>query len=356
MEIFNRKLINAKALGIIVSAVLIVILLSTVDISRTIQAFALMDTNYMAFILLIFLLSFVIRALRWKILLNKPELKLHSLLSSIFIGFSLNCILPARAGELYRAYFFGKKENMKKTKVFTSVVLERVFDGLILFLMLCLAIYVFSPGVLFSQIACYAGALFLGSFTVLLIFAKVQESGNRREKAKNFLAGLLMFLPTSLQTWANAQLNKGFSLLNIFLDELKMLNSHLSLFGTVFYSVIVWLAEGLTMFIVIKSFGVEISFLGALLVLSVTAFSTLIPAGPAGIGTYQWGYVVALSAFGVDRETGFAISVMNQLLAIFLVLTAGAIFTWKEHINLEEVRQKLIENSEPELNEIKLNN
>lgn len=356
MKLFSGKLIDAKALGIIVSAVLIIILLNTVDIFRTIKAFALMDMSCIGVILLIFLLSFVIRALRWRILLNKPDLKLYSLLSSILIGFSLNCILPARAGELYRAYFFGKKENMKKTKVFTSVVLERVFDGIILFLMLCLAIYVFSPGVLFSQIACYAGTLFLGCFTIFLIFAKMQESGNRREKIKNFLFKLLMFLPTSLQTGANAQLNKGFSLLNIFFDELKMLNSHLSLFGTVFYSVIVWLAEGLTMFLVIKSFGVEISFLGALLVLSVTAFSTLIPAGPAGIGTYQWGYVAALGVFGVDREIGLAISVMNQLLAIFLVLTAGAIFTWKEHINLEDVRQKLVESPEPELNGIKINN
>lgn len=346
MKFFNRKLIDAKLIGILVSTFLIIVLLSMVDIPKTIQAFSLMDTGYIVFILPIFLISFIIRALRWRILLNKPDLKVYSLLSSILIGFSLNCILPARAGELYRAYFFGKKENLKKTKVFTSVILERVFDGITLFLILCLAIYIFSPGVLFSQIACSAGALFLGCFTMLLIFAKVQESGNRREKVKIFLSGLLIFLPVSLQTGAQTQLNKVFSLLNIFLEELKMLNSHLSLFSTVFYSLIVWLAEGLTMLLVIKSFGIEISLLGALLVLSVTAFSTLIPAGPAGIGTYQWGYVVALGVFGVDKETGLAISITNQLLAIFLVLTAGAVFGWKEHINLAELRQKLIETPE----------
>jgi glycosyltransferase 2 family protein len=335
------KLINGKTLGIVISLLFIGVLLGTVDIQKTVQAFSLMNMRYVGLIVVVYSLAYIIRALRWRILLNTGNLTLLSLLSSLMIGFSLNCVLPARAGEIYRAYFFSKKEGLRKTKVFTSVILERIFDGITLFLMLCAAIYIFSPGDLITKIAFSAGIMFLGSFAVLLIFARIQTDGRRRRITRLSLSKAILHLPMRAQNTANILLNKFFSSLNTFLEEIKMLNSCMSLFGIVFYSFLVWLAEGFAMYMIIHSFGIQVPMMGALLVLSVTAFSTLIPAGPGGIGPYQWGYVIAMGVFGVTKETGFAISIINQMLTITLVLAAGAFFGWKEHINLDDVRQKL---------------
>jgi len=323
-----NKLINKKSLGIVISLIFIAIIVHQVDIGKTIQAFGRMNPLFILPIIPIYLLSFVIRAYRWKTFLSGNNLKFMSLLSSIFIGFSLNCVLPARAGEIYRAYFFSKKENLNKTKVFTSVILERFFDGFVLFTILVAVIYLVQRSALFSNIAYLAGLIFLGGLGALMIIVKLQESGNKREKVKSFL----------IKIGSNREnaINKAFSVLNSFFDGLKTLDSYQILLKIVFLTFIVWLLEGSVVFLVIKSFGIDITYLGAFLVLTITAFSSLIPAGPAAIGPYQWGYIIALNAFTVQTELAFAVSIVNQLILILIILSAGLYFMWKDHITINE--------------------
>ena len=334
---------NKTIPGILISLILIIILFRHIDLNQTIKSFGRMNPLFILPIIPVYMLSFVLRAFRWRVLLNNNKLKFSSLLSSIFIGFSLNCVLPARAGEIYRVYFFGKKENLSKTKVFTSVILERIFDGLTLFLILITAICLINPGNLFSKIAFLAGMVFFSGFVLLLALVKMQNTGNKREKIKLFLVKLLGFLPEIIKISGENLINKIFSILNSFIEGLQTLNSWNGLIKSCFYSLLIWLAEGFFMFLVIKSFGINLSFIGVLLVLAVTAFSTLIPAGPAGIGPYQWGYIIALDVFGISHELSLAVSIINQLLIIILILLAGSFFFLKEHIKFDEINQNLEE-------------
>ena len=323
-----NKLINKKSLGILISLVFIGIIVYQVDMEKTIQAFSRVNPLFILPIIPIYLLSFVIRAYRWKTFLSGENLKFMSLLSSIFIGFSLNCILPARAGEIYRAYFFSKKENLNRTKVFTSVILERFFDGFVLFTILVAVIYLVHKSALFFNIAYLAGLIFLGGLGALMIIVKLQQSGNKREKIKSFLLKIGEKRETAI--------NKAFSVINSFFEGLKTLDSYRILFKIVSLTFLIWVLEGSIVFLVIKSFGIDITYLGAFLVLTVTAFSSLIPAGPAAIGPYQWGYIIALNAFNIQTELAFAISIVNQLILILIILSAGVYFMWKDHITINE--------------------
>lgn len=334
-----KFILNKKVLGILISLLFLGIIINQVDIEKTIQSFGLLNPLFIIPIIPVYLMSFVIRALRWRIFLHREDLRFNSLLSSIFIGFSLNCLLPARAGEIYRAYFFSKKENLNKTKVFTSVILERIFDGLTLFVILLGAIYLICPGKMFSNIALSAGAVFLSGFVLLLTLAKVQKEGDKRKKVQLLLLKTFKILPEKLRLLAENILNKAFSILHSFIDGLTTMDSWKLLVKSAFFSFLIWIMEGSFMFLVIKSFSIDISMLGAMLVLTVTAFSSLIPAGPAGIGPYQWGYMLALGVFGISSELGLAVSVINQLLVIILVLSTGSFFVWKEHLKLDEIKQ-----------------
>lgn len=333
--------LNKKVLGILVSLIFLGAIISHMDMDKTIRSFGLMNPLFVLPITPLYLSSFILRAFRWRILLHKHDLKFNSLLSSVFIGFSLNCVLPARAGEIYRAYFFSKKENLRKTKVFTSVILERIFDGFTLFLILAAAIYLICPGKLFSKIAFTSGLVFLTGFAFMLILAKAQQSGSKRKTIKVFLYKALSFMPEKFKKSLEKFTDSGFLILHSFLDGLATMDSWRLLAKIVFYSFLIWFIEGFFMLLVIKSFGIEISFIGAMLVLTVTAFSSLIPAGPAGIGPYQWGYMLALGVFNIEPELAFAISIINQLLAIILVLSAGSFFIWKEHLKFDEIKQNL---------------
>src|SRR4030065_622526 len=99
---------------------------------------ALIEANYWFIIpaTILALLLYVVRAFRWQGLLShiKP-ISPWSLLSITSIGFMANNILPARVGEVLRPFLLYKKEKIKFSTSFATVVVERIFDmlGLILF-------------------------------------------------------------------------------------------------------------------------------------------------------------------------------------------------------------------------------
>lgn len=81
--------------------------------------------------------SMWIRAWRWHYLL-KPALNLKTkeLFGPMMAGFALNGLLPARIGEFARAYILAKKHNAPFTKIFATIVVERIFDTLTLLALL----------------------------------------------------------------------------------------------------------------------------------------------------------------------------------------------------------------------------
>src|SRR5436309_3288600 len=70
-----------------------------------------------------------LRAFRWRWLLSTPRpVSLDSLYSATMIGFMANNLFPLRVGEFVRAWALGRRENLSKTTVFATVVVERVVD------------------------------------------------------------------------------------------------------------------------------------------------------------------------------------------------------------------------------------
>jgi hypothetical protein len=81
----------------------------------------------------IYIGGYYIRAFRWHHLLKhiKP-LKALELFPYLVMGFMFNNVLPARAGEFIRAYMTGSRKGVSKSSTFATVMIERVFDGLVM--------------------------------------------------------------------------------------------------------------------------------------------------------------------------------------------------------------------------------
>lgn len=88
------------------------------------------------------MLSMWVRTWRWRyILLPTADIPTHRLWNPLMAGFALNGLLPARLGEFARGYVLAKMDNLPFARVFATIVVERIFDMLIL---LGLLAYVFS--------------------------------------------------------------------------------------------------------------------------------------------------------------------------------------------------------------------
>ncbi|MDD3013811.1 MAG: lysylphosphatidylglycerol synthase transmembrane domain-containing protein [Candidatus Gastranaerophilales bacterium] len=337
------KVFNKKTFGLLISIIFIVLIFRQVNVVKTLQAFENINFNYLVWVIPVYYLAFLLRAYRWRTLLSdNRRFEISTLISTLFIGYSANCLLPARMGDFYRAHLFGKKENISRIKVFASIVLERIFDGIILVSILSLMILLFYSKPWLYNLA-YAGCfVFVGGFITLLCFAKFEKSDKFND---NFLIKIMQKcfnnLPLSLKTGLNKIFNKTSSFFSSFVSGLKVFHSFSLLFSAFFITLIIWVLEALVMFLVISSFGIHIPLVSSLFVLGVIVLSTMIPSGPASVGPYQYGYILALSVFGVAKETALAVSILNQFSNIILILIAGLYFIWKDHINIRQLEKDI---------------
>lgn len=337
------KILNKKLIGSIIGIIFLALILKNIDINKSIESVKHLNLFFILLMFPCYFLSFIFRALRWKTILPENKtIKLSSCLNFMLRGWAVSCVVPARAGEIYRAYYFGLKENISRITVIASIVLERAFDGIILFsILLAMVSFVYSSKKLFF-VSITAGLVFCGVFTVLLISSKFYKNNFIK---KNFYTLILKisennfikkFLNEKLCEILSKIFKKITSAAISFMNGLDIFNSPFLMAKSFFYTVLIWLFEGLMIFFLIKSFGYSTGILGALFILSIIAFASLIPGGPASLGPFQWGYIIALNFFKIPNEISFAISIINQLFVMIFVFSGSLFFIAAEHFNLQE--------------------
>ena len=116
-------------------------------------------------------LSHLLRALRWRYLLDPiRRLDIGSLFSSLIIGYMANAIMPAHLGEVLRAYTLCKKKSMSASSIFATIVTERILDMFALLALMVFAIYIypFPEWLKNSGYILFTGTLGLFVFLILL--------------------------------------------------------------------------------------------------------------------------------------------------------------------------------------------
>ena len=114
-----------------------------VDIEESLDKIASLSIPWLFVFVIVFLLSHFLRAVRWKYILNsvKKETEVKNLFGATMIGYGINCVVP-RLGELYRALFLGRWENLSRSSMLGTIIVERVVDIIGLFFAV-LVIYTF---------------------------------------------------------------------------------------------------------------------------------------------------------------------------------------------------------------------
>jgi uncharacterized protein (TIRG00374 family) len=150
----GKRLLNWRTL---VPLVLVIIFLTVFALHSNInpqKTWAVVrSANLLLFIaaFVVYYFSFVLRALRWRILLqnagytkaNGIELpRFWKIVEIIYISFFANVIVPAKLGDLYRAYLLRQEINVSTTRSFGTVLAERLLDLIVLLLLFIPAIII----------------------------------------------------------------------------------------------------------------------------------------------------------------------------------------------------------------------
>ncbi|MEI8377963.1 MAG: lysylphosphatidylglycerol synthase transmembrane domain-containing protein [bacterium] len=296
----------------------------------------------------LYFIGYAIRAKRWKtLMLSLPHLRSMTLMGITFIGYAINCFMPARAGDFYRAHLAGSSFGISRVSVVSSILLERILDGMVVFGFLLFVIVFFYHQPWLYKVAFSAGAFFIGIFAVIFWLVKF---GNIEALFKKITALSKKFgVPKKLING----MEKSTKHIKSFVDGFEVLNQPKCLADSFLLTIALWGVEAIFLFTIIKGFGLGLGFSAAVFLLCLTVFSSMIPSLSIHTGPYQCAFILAMSVFGVDKEMAIAMAFVTQSIIITFLAITGLFYMFRYHIKLKQIQAELAEQKLQEDIEIK---
>lgn len=325
-----------KIAALVITIALLCIIFYKIDWHELLNTFKSFNFKHIWLIVPLYVLTLYIRGIRWKALLLNDS-KYSSLhLGEVFtVGSMLNIFLPARAGDVYRAYYLGSVKGEKKMKVFGSIILERTLDGISVFLMLLAAIFLYCKQQWILHIAYGIGALFVGSLIVFYLIFKFDKVDFICEK----LSCGCKKLPEKFSASAVGIVENLCCHVKSFMEGFEVLDYPKYWTVACLTSLIVWGIEAYVAFLIVDSFGLGLGFSAGLFVLSLISFSTMIPSTSVFLGPYQVAYLMALGIFGIEKSTALAVSTVHQTLLMIILVIFGGYFLLKFNISMKDIKE-----------------
>jgi uncharacterized protein (TIRG00374 family) len=328
------KLDWKAVLGITVSVFLLWLVFRGEDPAAILSDVRSADPWLLAAAALTVTLTYPIRALRWKVLLEpvEPGTSFHPRFAAVNIGFMANNLLPARVGEFARAYALSRLTPASASGAFGTLVVERFLDAMVILVLTGLVLV--SPG--FPRdaagaegtlgLALRAGAigvaiLILG-LLVLLIWPR------RFVRAAEVVAARLPGSASRLVVDA----------LEAFLEGLGVLQSPRLLAKAVAWTTFLWLWNSFGFWLAFQAFDIQEGFVAAVFVNSAVALFVAVPSAPGFFGTWHLAARVALAdVYGVPVAQALSYAVGFHLAGFFPVTGLGLYYAWRLGLSLKDV-------------------
>jgi uncharacterized protein (TIRG00374 family) len=263
------------------------------------------------------------RTWRWDYMLRPlKRITLRRLFPVVVIGYMGNNVYPFRAGELLRSYVLRRREAVPMSGSLATVVVERVFDGLVMLLFVFVALpFTEIPGENLRSVVIIASIAFLGALVLFFALAAVPDLAFRlAQRVSDLLLPYRARRPLLEFT-------------RRFLDGLESLRSFRNVLMIFLTSVIIWLLETVKYWFVMHAFPFEVSFFALMLMNGVVNLATTLPSAPGYVGTFDTPGIATLVLYGVPRALAGAYTLVLHA-ALWLPITLlGAFYMVREGLS-----------------------
>ena len=279
--------------------------LRTLNIALFVSAFA------------VYYATFPLRGMRWKALLRNAyershqqaveDMSVRGLTEIIFISWFVNCVVPAKLGDLYRAYLAKLWVHISWSKTIGTVMAERIVDILVLSSLLAVTGFI----VFHDRLGRISVILVLGlGLAVVGILALLLM--------KNFSRHIQRLIPERF-------VHKYVSFEEGTLHSFRRLPLLLGV------TVVIWLLEGSRLQLVFASLGLlhtsqsisPIPFAPMLFFALATAVLTTVPFTPGGLGLVEAGLLGIMLYVGIPKADAAAVVVVDRVLSYYSIAFLG---------------------------------
>jgi glycosyltransferase 2 family protein len=307
-----RRVLNWKTiLSLVFALALLALAFRTlgVNLGRTWDLIAGANVGFLLLAFGAYYLTFPIRGFRWRYILTRvgTPVGFRDATEILFISWFVNCVVPAKLGDLYRAYLLRGNAGASVSRTVGTIFIERIADILIIFgLALAAGFWSFRgrsrPEVDLIFLVGFIVALGLVAFVIAL-----RIWGHRVGR----------FLPERFaELWQ--RFHEG-STGALSLSALPVVGAA---------TVAIWLLEGARLYLVIQALALPDVGLGisaSVFVALVAALLTAMPLTPAGVGFVEAGIAGALLIYGVEQDPAAAVALTDRGISILTVIVLGGI-------------------------------
>ncbi len=319
--------------GFVIAALLIWWLLRGEDPAEIWANIRGADFRYLALAVAATTCVFPLRAIRWRYLLApvQSESPFRSRFAAVCVGFMANNLLPARLGELARAWSYSRLEGIPAMAAIGTLVVERVLDGLVILLLLLVALAApnfpseglppaLAEGV--RGLAIVLAVVLAGAIAALARPGPVLGGIERVARA---------LLPGRMAAGLAALAGRT-------VMGMRSLGGWRLLVPATGWSLAIWLLQSFSFWLGFLAFGIELPFTAAMVTNAATAIAVSIPSAPGFFGTFHMGAAVSLAdIYGIADVPTKAFAFGWHLGGFFPITFMGLWYARRIGISLGEI-------------------
>lgn len=317
-RIFTRRTVISLAVALVI--VVVAVWRSGINWSDAWSYIRRADLRLYVLAIVIYYTGYAVRALRWQLLLRNAgeNCPYVSLFETLTVSFFVNCIVPAKMGDLYRAFLLRTREGVSALKAFGTIIFERLLDLFVLMGLLVVAGALTFHNRLPTAFIPYAlggGVLCLIGVAVLVIMIL-----GRGQRLLRYLPDPVLQRYESFRTGAVESMGRWGEIVPL--------------------SLLLWGFEASRLACIVHALGAGDLFSPAnyLLVALVAALLTTVPFLPGGLGLVEGGMVVILQQVSsVGQSQAVAIALLDRSVSYGTLLFVGFALFLVTHVKIARV-------------------
>ena len=333
-----RRIRWATIFGLIVSAVSVYFAVRNLRPGEVFRAFAEANYIWIGPAVILYLFALGARTLRWRALLaHDRAVPFRELLPTMAMGRAANNIYPFRTGEIVRVLLLQRRNGIPVAVGLASILVERIFDGLTMILILILAAliggipnYPFLRYFVWAAPAAFGGAL-------ALVYALALWPGPVRAVVEWLICHLI---PQRFR-------RRLVGIAERFIGGFASARSARTITLVLAFSILVWTAETISYRLLMNSFGFGVSLHQLLLMSGAANLGTALPSGPANVGTFDLPSIEVISRSGVSRSVAASYQTLLHAVLWSTETLAGLWFMWRTGLGRADLRKSLDSGTAP---------
>jgi uncharacterized protein (TIRG00374 family) len=314
LPLAKRTTLRRAATLIVLGALTVLVILKLSGFKASWETFRALDPRYLACAFAVYYFSFLVRTLRWRLLLRSlgQKLSIPALFSYLLVGWFVNAVVPARAGDVARGYLLRSDRKIPLRAGLSSIFVERGLDGLVI---LGCALF-FSFFIRSLGLPQWILSLYQMTFSLLLLALVFLYFV---PKLENKVRGLS----------PSARYQKVVLFLFRLLDNVRLIAKNPTrLILALACTIVIWLCDVLVTYLVLLGLGYTMPLPWMAFISFTVNLVAIIPITPGAVGQIDAVQFSLFSLIGVPREFGGVTILVSRFICYWSFLLVSGLVTY----------------------------